>query len=77
MKHVIVVKEVVEIDHQIVVDINDGRLISKIEQEINQRDFDNIDEVADYIDEIVPVYSVDNSYEETSKGFWCNDDYEL
>lgn len=73
MKCTIGIKEVKEIYHEIEVEIKNNKQIDKLEDRINMNDFDNIEEVADYIDEIATVCSVDDGYTEISKGFVCEE----
>ena len=75
MKYVIVVKEVKEIYHQIEIDTEDDKLINQVAAGIDMGDFDDIDSVADYVDEIIPVDSVDNICDEITKEFWCEEVY--
>ena len=76
MRHVIVVKEIKEVYHQIEVDLDDDAAPDDIMCEIDICAFDDIEDVADYIDEIAPVYSVEESCEEVSKGFSCEHIFE-
>lgn len=75
MEYTIVVKEVKEVYHEIKVDVDNDKPINKVAEKINMGDFYDIEEVADYIDEFMPVCSVDDYYEEVSKSFWCEEIY--
>ena len=75
MKHMIVVKEIKEVYHQIEVDTDDNLALDVVAYNIGMRDFDTIEEVTDYVGEIMHVHSVDHCYDEISKGFWYDDDY--
>lgn len=75
MRQIIVVKEIKEVYHQIEVDTDDQIAMDKIAYDVGMRDFDDIEDVANYIGEIVHVQSVDDCYDEISKGFWYDDDY--
>ena len=76
MRQVIVVKERKEVYHQVVVEVNNHDTLDQIAERIDMMDFYDINEVADYIDEIATVCSVDDSYEEEHKGIWYSYSYE-
>lgn len=76
MRYVVVVKEIKEVYHQIEVELDDDVLPDDIMCEIDIGAFDDVEEVADYIDEIAPVCSVDECCEEVSKGFSCEHIFE-
>ena len=75
MKQMIVVREIKRIYHQIEIDTDDDMAIDRIAYEIGIKDFESIDDVADYINEIVPVNAIDEYRDEVSEGFWYENDY--
>lgn len=76
MRCTIVVKEIKAVYHEIEVDVPNDSVIGVIENEIDMQDFNDIEEIADYIDEVASVYAVDNNFTEISKEFSCEDIYE-
>lgn len=76
MRHIIRVRETKEVYHHIEVEVEDDMLLDKIQDGIDMGYFEDIDSIVDYVDEIVPVCSVDGCCEEMSKEFWCEEIYE-
>ena len=75
MRRIIVIREVKEVYHQIEVEMDDDMMADQIADEIDIRGFDDIDEVADYINEFATVYSVDACCDTLCKDFWYDNDY--
>lgn len=72
MEYVIGIKETVEILHRIEVNVDDEETLEQVIEDIDMRDFDSIDDVADYIDEFMPVLCVDENYYTILKGIECD-----